>query len=458
MIRDLTQGKVSGVMWRYALPMLGSVVFQQLYNMADTVIAGKCIDENALAAVDASFPITMLFMAVALGCNLGCSVIVSRLFGARRYREVRESVSTILIAVGLLGVVLTGIGLASATSLMRLVQTPGDIFADAMRYLYIYIGGFLFVLLYNVCNGIFSALGDSRTPFYYLIASSLGNIGLDLLFVLVFRMGVAGLAWATFLTQSVAAALCAVALLIRMRKLRDGSERAKAFSLRLLGQMCTVAIPSVLQQSFISVGNLVIQGLVNGYGSSVVAGYTAAVKLNTFVLTTVTAMAGAVSGFAAQNMGAHQLTRVKRGLNVGLGMAAMICVPMSLIYAFCRKGALGLLMDQVSDAAIATGSRFLLIVSPFYLVIGCKLMYDAVLRGAESMTAFMIATFADLAVRVALCFVLNRVLGVDGIWWSWPIGWSVATVLSAIFYYGGGWYKSARARARFAQAGYDDRA
>lgn len=463
MVKDLTQGKVTKVLILFTLPLLGSVVFQQLYNMADTVIAGKCIGESALAAVGASFPITMLFMAVALGCNLGCSVIVSRLFGEKQYRRVRESVSTILIAVAVLGAILTLIGELTAPQLMRMVKTPEDIFADAMQYLYIYVGGFLFVLIYNVCTGIFSALGDSRTPLYFLIASSLGNIVLDLVFVLVFHMGVPGLAWATFVAQGIAAVACMVTLLIRVRNLlrahsaEDNSqERVKLFSGMLFWQMCIVAIPSILQQSFVSVGNLLIQGIVNSYGTSVVAGYIAAVKLNTFVITTATTTAGALSSFTAQNLGARALMRVKHGVRVGCVMVAVLCIPFTLIFAFAGKAALSLFMDGGGEVAMQTGLRFLRIVSPFYLIIGLKLIYDSVLRGSENMGAFMVATFADLAARVILCYLLNAKIGIDGVWWSWPIGWTLAAIISACFYFSGMWYKNKRIRARLAQGGTED--
>lgn len=305
MVKDLSVGNPFKVLWLYSLPLIGSVVFQQMYNMADTVIAGRAIDDYALAAVGASYPITMIFMAVALGCNLGCSVIVSRFFGQKHMTEVRESVSTILIAVAVLGAVMTGAGIGLGDALMRLVDTPETVFADALAYLYIYIGGFLFVLIYNVCTGIYTALGDSMTPFWFLVASSLGNIGLDLLFVLAFGMGVAGLAWATFICQGIAAALCLLALMLRLRRL-GGERKPKAFSFALLKSMCAVAVPSILQQSFISVGNLFIQALVNGHGELVLAGYTAAVKLNTFLLTTLTTVTGALSSYTAQNLGAQK--------------------------------------------------------------------------------------------------------------------------------------------------------
>lgn len=440
MVKDLTKGSTGKILWLFALPLLGSVIFQQMYNMADTVIAGQFIGEDALSAVGSSYPITMIFMAVALGCNLGCSVVISRHFGAKHYREVRECVTTILTAVAALGVLLTLMGLLISVPIMNVLQTPSNIFGDALSYLYIYIGGFIFVLLYNVCTGIFSALGDSKTPLFFLIASSLGNIALDLVFVICFKMGVAGLAWATFLAQGIAAILCILRLFNTLKKL-SFEGKAKFFSRQLLLQMCVVAIPSVLQQSFVSVGNLFIQGLVNSYGSQVIAGYTSAVKLNTFVLTTITTVAGALSSFTAQNMGAGEIDRIKKGMRSGIGMVFTIAVPFTLLYLFFQSQALGIFAQDLSETAVNTGSRFLTIVSPFYVVVGLKLMYDAVLRGTESMIPFMSATFTDLLIRVILCYIFNAMFGVDGLWLSWPVGWGISTAMSAYFYYSGIWYK-----------------
>ena len=433
MVKDLSVGNPLKVLWLYSLPLIGSVVFQQMYNMADTIIAGKAIDDYALAAVGASYPVTMIFMAVALGCNLGCSVIVSRFFGQKHYAEGRESVSTILISVAVLGVVMTGVGIGIGSPIMRLLQTPESIFGDALAYLYIYIGGFIFVLIYNVGTGIYTALGDSMTPFRFLVASSLGNIGLDLLFVLAFRMGVAGLAWATFICQGIAAVLCVIALLLRLRKL-GGDRKPRLFSRQLLARMCIVAIPSILQQSFISIGNLFIQALVNGHGELVLAGYTAAIKLNTFLLTTLTTVTGALSSYTAQNIGAGKSERVAKGLAACCSITGILLVPFMVFYLAFPQTALLLFTQDVSGEAMATGVQFLHMVVPFYAVVAIKLLCDSVMRGSERMIPFMITTFSDLVIRVALCFIFDPGMGMGptGLWLSWPIGWSAGAVLSAV--------------------------
>ena len=449
MNKDLTQGKPAKVLWLFCLPILISAIFQQFYNMADSIIAGKVLGEDALAAVGASYPITMIFTAVAFGFNLGCSAVTSKFFGEKNYRDLKSGVSTVMIASVVLGAMLTAVGVGAGRALMQLLDTPADIMDDAMSYLYIYTGGFLFVLVYNVCTGVYSALGDSRTPLVFLVASSVANVGMDLLFTMVIPMGVAGLAWATFICQGAAGVICMITMFRRVRRL-PGENKVPVFSWRLLGQMFYVAVPSVVQQSVVSVGNLLIQYLVNGYGASVVAGYSAAIKLNTFIVTSLSTVAGGLTNFTAQNLGAGELGRAKRGTLAGLAMAAVMVLPFSLSYALAPETMLSLFLEDGSSAALSTGVSFLTIVAPFYITVGSKVMFDSVLRGAQSMTSFMFATLTDLVIRVALCFALDPVLGIEGIWWSWPIGWGVSTAVSAGIYLAGRWYKSARAKAKFA--------
>ena len=259
MNKDLTVGKPSQVLWQFCLPMFGSIIFQQLYNIADSLVAGKFIGENALAAVGNSYEITLIFIAFAFGCNIGCSVIVSRYFGAKEYREMKTSVYTSLIGSAVLCAVLMGIGLFGCDALLELINTPEEILADSALYLDIYVLGLPFMFFYNIATGIFSALGDSKTPFYFLAVSSLSNIGVDILFVAGFQMGIAGVAWATFLCQGVS---CVLAMVVVFRRIRafHTEGHVQLFSWNMLGKVAVVAVPSILQQSFISVGNITVGG------------------------------------------------------------------------------------------------------------------------------------------------------------------------------------------------------
>ncbi len=440
MITDMTEGKPSGVLWKFTIPMLVSVMFQQLYNIVDSIVAGKFVGVKALAAVGASYPITMIFMAVATGLNIGCSVVISLYFGAKEYKQMKCAISTSLLTVLGISAVLTALGLVFSRPLMTLLKTPEDIFSDSALYLNIYIGGLIFLFMYNICTGVFTALGDSRTPLYFLIASSLGNIVLDLVFVINFHMGVSGVAWATFLAQGLSSVLAFFTLQKRLKAVE--SKKYKLFSGSMLKKIMEIAIPSILQQSFISVGNLFVQGLINSYGSAVVAGYSAGMKINTFAITSFTTLGNGLSSFTAQNIGAQKTERVAKGFRSGVIMVLSVAVPVFLLFFFGGRPIVELFMSEGGERAADVGVEFLKIVSPFYIIISLKLIADGILRGAGAMKAFMIATFSDLILRVVLAFVFSGIWQSTGIWLSWPVGWLIGTALSLGFYFSGVWKKS----------------
>ncbi len=436
MNQNLTEGKPSKVLWKFCLPLFCSIIFQQLYNIADSQVAGKFIGENALAAVGNSYEITLIFIACAFGTNIGCSVIVSQLFGARQHEDMKTAVTTTLIAGGVLCGVLMAAGLMLSEPLLRMINTPDNVMADSMLYLDIYILGLPFVFYYNIATGIFSALGDSKTPFLFLAVSSVSNIAVDILFVAGFKMGVDGVAWATFLCQGVS---CALALVVVARRFRAFNVKAPLFSWNLLKRISIVAIPSILQQSFISVGNIVIQGVINSFGSSIMAGYSASIKLNNMVISAFTTLGNGISNYTAQNLGAEKLDRIKEGFRAGLKLVWMLCIPFVLIYFFAGRYLVAIFLDNPEGEAMKTGILFLQIVAPFYLVVSAKLVCDGILRGSGMMKQFMIATFSDLILRVVLAKVLSVPLESFGIWLAWPIGWVIGTVLSLIFYRSGVW-------------------
>ena len=443
MNRDLTVGNPGAVLRRFCLPLFGSVIFQQLYNIADSLVAGKFIGESALAAVGNSYEITLLFIAFAFGCNIGCSVVVSQLFGGRAYGEMKTAVTTTLIAAGALCLALMAGGLLGSRALLELIRTPEEVMEASRLYLDIYLWGLPFLFFYNIATGIFSALGDSRTPFLFLALSSTANIGVDILFVTAFDMGVAGVAWATFLCQGVS---CLLALAVVFRRLAriPAEGRRPLFSAAALGRVAAIAVPSILQQSFISVGNIVIQGAINGFGTGVMAGYSAGVKLNNLVVTSFTTLGNGVSNFTAQNLGAGKTERIDQGFRAGLGLVWAVCLPVAAAYLLAGRQLLCLFIDAPTQTALDTGVTFLRLLSPFYFVVSAKLTADGVLRGTGSMGRFMAATFTDLILRVTLALVLSRTgLGATGIWLAWPISWTAATVLSLLFYHTGPWRRPA---------------
>ncbi|MCD8396655.1 MAG: MATE family efflux transporter [Lachnospiraceae bacterium] len=443
--RDLTVGDPGKVLWQFCLPLFGSIIFQQLYNIADSLVAGKFIGENALAAVGNSYEVTLIFIAFAFGCNMGCSVIVSQLFGAHDYKNMKTAVSTAWIASAVLCILLMIIGLTGCGTLLRLIQTPDEVLADSRLYLNIYIWGLPFVFFYNISTGIFSALGDSKTPFIFLAASSTSNIAVDIFFVTVFQMGVAGVAWATFLCQGVSCVLAVLVVAKRMKSI-PGAEKAPLFSVRLLKRITVIAVPSILQQSFISVGNIMIQSVINSFGTGVMAGYSAAVKLNNLVITSFTTLGNGISNYTAQNIGAGKRPRVKDGFRAGVKMVWLISIPLALLYFVFGKYLLYLFLDEPTETALQTGMTYLRILSPFYFIVSVKLVADGILKGASMMTRFMISTFTDLILRVSLAILLSKTsLGATGIWCAWPVGWTIGTLLS-VWFYRAGFTKNEEAR------------
>ena len=434
MNKDLTVGKAETVLWKFCLPLFGSILFQQLYNIADSLVAGKLIGEQALAAVGNSYEITLIFIAFAFGCNMGCSVIASQLFGAGKYVRLKTAVSTACIFSAILCAVLMVIGIFACGPLLHLIRTPDELLADSMLYLDIYVYGLPFVFFYNIATGIFSALGDSKTPFYFLAVSSTSNVVIDILFVKTFSMGVAGVAWATFLCQGVSCILAVLTVWIRLKKI-EVAEKPPLFDRRILRNIMVIAIPSILQQSFISVGNIMIQSVINGFGASVMAGYSAAVKLNNLVITSFTTIGNGISNFSAQNLGAQKYERIQAGFRAGLKMMWCLCIPFCALYILAGNWLLLLFMEESSAAALMTGRQFLWILSPFYFAVSAKLVADGILRGVSAMKQFMTATFIDLFLRVVLAFLFSGMTGsAAGIWCAWPVGWTIAMTCSIIFY------------------------
>ena len=435
MARDLTKGSVNKVLLQFTLPLFISVVFQQFYSIADSLIAGRFAGEDALAAVGASYPITNIFNAVAFGCNIGCSVVISQLFGAREFKKVKTAISTALISCLALGSILAVSGIALTPALMRAIDTPDNIFSESALYLEIYIGGFIFLFIYNISNGIFTSLGDSKTPLYFLIFSSVFNVVLDYILVVFFDMGVSGVAWATFIAQGLAGVLSVITLSRHLKKL-PVNEKTPLFSFDLLKKIARISIPSVLQQSFVSVGNVFIQKIINGYGSSVIAGYSAAIKLNTFTINALYTFGNGVSSFTAQNFGAKKYPRIREGMKYGTIMVVVTGIVLMILYLCFNVPLIKIFMEgDGSSEAVNSGALFLKTVAPFYAFIGIKLVCDGILRGTGTMKLFMVATFTDLILRVILAYVFSPVWGYGGIWWSWPIGWTVANILSLIFYF-----------------------
>ncbi len=439
--RDLTQGKPFVALLMFTLPMLLSMAFQQLYNIVDSVVAGQFIGRDALAAVGASSPVTLLFLAIATGGSIGSGVIVSQLCGRGENARLKTTVFTSLISLTALAAVLTIVGLVICDPLLRLLNTPESIFSDSSAYLSIYIWGLVFIFAYNIVTCVFNGLGDSRTPLFLLIFSSLLNIGLDVLFVTVFDFGVPGLAWATFAAQAVAAVISLVCLAFRIRKIKaEDGRRVKAFDLGLFKTIAIVAVPSIFQQSFVSVGQLCVQSVINGFGEDTIGGYTAAMKISFMAVSCFTTLSSALSSFTGQNLGAGKPERIKSGLWCSIAIGGIFVAVFIALFLTLGGPIVGLFVSgEESKEVINVGGMFLAVVGFGYPFVMFKVCLDGVLRGSGDMLAFMISTFSDLVIRVALSYILAPFIGFLGVCLSYPIGWVCGVAFSLGFFLRGKW-------------------
>ena len=436
-MKDMTKGSPLKLIVAFAIPMIISGLLQQCYNLADSLIAGRFAGVEALAAVGVSTPITQLFVGLGTGIGMGVAVVIGQIYGAKRMKDLKTSIYTALITLLAVSAILLTVGTIFTPALLRIMNTPDNIFEDAKLYLSIYMFGLPFLFMYNIANSIFNALGDSKKPLYFLIFSTVFNIFLDLLFVAKFHWGVAGVAWATFIAQGMAACLAVFVLLRRAKKLE---KKVPVYSFTLLGGMMKVGIPTMIQNAIVSIGNLFVSALVNSYGSNFIAGYSAALKINGFFVIVIVMVGNAIATFSAQNIGAKQLDRPAEGLKAGMminfGYVALASICMFLF----GHHLIGLFVDETAaEEVFSAGVGYLKVVtvSSFLFIIlnNCC----AVCRSAGYMISFTSTTLVDLIVRVSTAYLLTKALGSASLYWSVTLGWGVGAVMGAYFFLSGKW-------------------
>ena len=434
---DLTTGSPGKGLLLFALPLILGNLFQQFYNMVDTIIVGKYVGQDALAAVGASYALTTVFVMIAIGGGTGASVIISQFLGAKENSKMKTAISTAMITFLVTSIVLGLFGIAVNRQILSALHTPDNIMQDATLYLKIYFIGLPFLFMYNILASIFNALGDSKTSLYFLIFSSLLNIVLDLYAVRVLNMGVAGVAIATVIAQGIAAVL---SFLVLMKKLKAYEGKGNHFDGEILKKMIIVAIPSIIQQSIVSVGMLLVQSVVNGFGSAVLAGYTAGMRLESICIVPMISMGNAVSTFTAQNMGADQTERVRKGYRVSYAIIAVFAVIICAVLLLFKHPLVNLFMEEgATGEAFDTGVSYLSFIAYFFVFIGLKAATDGVLRGAGDVLVFTIANLVNLAFRVSFAFLMAPVIGVQAVWFAVPIGWIINYIISGLRYLTGKW-------------------
>lgn len=391
----LVTEKSAKALIRFAIPMIIGNLFQQAYTIVDSAIVGRYVGETALAAVGASYALTAIFICIAIGGGIGASVIISQHFGERRYGVMKTAIFTAMTAFLAISLLLGGVGLCFSRQIMEVLNTPADAMEIAVVYLNIYFYGLPFLFMYNIVSSLFNALGESRIPLYFLIFSSVLNVALDLYLVAVRDMGVAGAAYATFFAQGISAVL---SFLVFLRTLRQFLEKAEHyFSREEFVAMSRIALPSILQQSTVSIGMMLVQSVVNGFGTQILAGFSAAMRIESLCIVPMAAIGNAVSSYTAQNIGADKKERVTEG--------------------------------------------YLRFIGFFFCLIGFKMAVDSLLRGAGDVKAFTIANLVNLSIRVLLSKYAAPVWGVAMVWYAVPIGWLANFVISFCHYRTGKWKK-----------------
>lgn len=423
----------------FAMPMIVGNLFQKFYTIVDSVVAGRFIGEHALAAIGASYSLTTVFISIAIGGGVGASVITSRYFGARSYLDMKLSIRTALLTFLVLSVSLGGFGLLFSRNIMIALNTPADILDEAIEYLNIYFLGLPFLFMYNILSSMFNALGRSKIPLYLLIFSSIFNIILDVYLVAVLHMGVAGVAWATLIAQGISAVL-AFFLFLREMKHYETTEGYGWFSTGEFSNMASVALPSILQQSTVSIGMMLVQSVVNSFGPEMLAGFSAAMRIESICIVPMAAMGNVLSSYTAQNIGAGKLERVKKGYYTGYGIVAVFALIICLVLELFYNPLILLFLGTEGTAlAIETGMGYLRFMGWFFIFIGLKMITDGLLRGSGDMKMFTIANMVNLGIRVAIAFIFAPIYGISMVWIAVPIGWIANYLISFKEYKTGKW-------------------
>ena len=436
---NLTSGNVWKCLILYSMPLFGSAIVQQLYSLVDLLVVGNFAREGALAvdAIGNATVVINVLLSFALGANGGCSVIIAKHFGANDNKKVRETVNTALIAFSVLCVMIMAVGFGFGSLSLKALSVHGSYFGDCLTYLYIYIGSLPFVFLYNLGCGICSALGDSKTPFIFLVVSSVLNVGLDLLFVCVFNLDVAGAAWATLISQAISCVLTVFVLVRKLKSVRS-EEKPKAFDKHILKDLTLTSIPIILQQSFVSVGNFFVSKRINSIGEDATTGFTTAFKVVCMANMGVASMTNGLSNFCSQNKAAGQYKRIVKGYFAVLlyalatsliFLALFVSLPEPLTKLFVQK-------EKLTDDALEYSVQFMVIVSCFLPAVCVKIISDGAVRGYGGNLGFTISTFTDLGLRVMLVYVLTDAgWGFAGVCWAWAIGWSISMFIALAFWF-----------------------
>jgi putative MATE family efflux protein len=440
-LKDLTTGKEGKLIFQFALPMLLGNVFQQLYNVVDSIIIGKVLGKEALAAVGANFPLIFALISFVVGIAIGSTVIIAQYFGAKQMDKVKRAIDTLYIFMFAAAIFLTIVGIWGSEYIFKLISLPEEVIPLAIDYFNVYALGFVFFFGFQGTSSVLRGLGDSKTPLYFLVVATLMNIGLDLLFVLVLKWGIKGVAAATVIAQA-GAFFSVIFYLNRYHTFLDFSPLKMRFDMEIFKKSLRIGLPSGFQQTFVSVGFLALYRIVNMFGTPTIAAYSIAMRIDMFAAMPAMNFSAAISTFVGQNIGANKFERIGKGLNATLLMTTVISVLVSLMALLFAEPLMYLFTNDAEVVEI--GKQYLYIVSGFYVVFSVMFVFSGVLRGAgDTIIPMFITILALWVIRIPVSYFLSLEIGSVGIWWGIPIAWAVGVIASFSYYKTGRWKKKA---------------
>ncbi|MBR5231141.1 MAG: MATE family efflux transporter [Clostridia bacterium] len=442
---DMTQGPILKHLIVFAMPLLIGQIFQQLYNTVDSVVVGQFVGKQALAAVGSTGSVINALIGFFSGLSMGAGVVISQCFGARDKRGVHNAVHTAMALTIGAALFCTVLGLVATDPLLRMMSTPEDVFAEASAYLRIYFGGIVGLMVYNIGAGILRAVGDSKRPLYFLIFSACLNVVLDLVFVIFFRMGVAGVAWATVVSQCASAVL----ILIVLAKTKE-DHQLQLSRLHIHGgelkRILRIGLPAGIQTSVVSFSNVFVQAYINEFQSDCMAGWTSYSRLDAFAWLLMMCVGMANTTFVGQNLGAGRIDRVKKGVNAGLILSAVGTAVIVAVLMLFSDTALKLFNSDPN--VLEYGRMFVLWLSPFYIPYCAMLIYSGALRGAGDSLSPMIITIGSFVVFRQLYLIIGTQFITSPLFvgMSYPAGWVVASIATTLVYRSGRWEKNLKAK------------
>ncbi len=435
---DMTKGSPIKLLIRFSIPILIGNLFQQAYTLADRIIVGRFVGDTAFSAIGATNAMSMAFMSMCMGAAIGTGVVVSQYFGAKDEKGTAAAIANGGYTCALIAIIMTVIALLTTKSILHLLNTPESLMPDATTYLYIFMGGLIAVAAYFTPFSILRALGDSKTPLIFLVLCSLLNIGLDLLFVVAFQAGVAGAAFATVLSEALAAILCMIYAFLKVPQFKQAFQHRKV-NKNLIAKTCRVGIPNGLQYALIYVSSIVLQGIVNGFGESVIGAFTATTQIELLVQQIFAALGAAIVTYTGQNIGAGKHDRISGGVRAAMEISAVVSVILLAVFWAFGKPIMSIFVTNEAIISIAaTGIR---ITSLFFMGLGGVQILRYMLNGAgDSMYALMNG-IVEVAARVLFAISLTMIpfIGMWGIWLTTGLTWAVTAIFALIRYQRGAW-------------------